>query len=340
MHNETKIINGIKIIPPHLNAEFYRTLDPKTSFISGLDYIRISPDGAVLIGSSDHTARKLTGQACIYKTIADAYQQQTYNPKSIFLNSGTNDGCFIENSDKVFLCEDSGAVSVWTKSSGKDVWHDWVEDISVSEHDDAALVVDCLYPGKDYVTAGADGNIKVWDISMLICMKNYLNAHSHPIYGLAVRPQSNTDFASGSMDQYLNLWSDNTEKSVLELHVSDCSIRCLAWINENQLIFGNEAGALKLVDIRNPDTVTKLTEFPAAVHRLAVNSDCSKVAVCCDNKMVSVCEITEGINCKVGYQDRHLHTEFVRGLAWDVQDKNVLHSVGWGAQIKTHQLFK
>ncbi|KAJ0181622.1 hypothetical protein K1T71_002344 [Dendrolimus kikuchii] len=330
------MINGKKIIPPHLNAEFYRTFVPKRSFISGLDYIRINSDGAVLIGSSDHTARNLTGQASIYNTATDACQQQNFNPKSIFLTSGTNDGCFIKNSDKVFLCEDSGAVSVWAKSESKHIWHEWVEDISVAEHDDAALVVDCLSPGKEYVTAGADGNIKVWDVSVLVCMQNYVCAPGYPVYGLAVRPQSHTDFASGSMDQYLNLWSENTEKSTLELHVSDCSIRCLAWLNENQLIFGNEAGTLKFVDIRNPDIITKLTEFPAAVHRLAVHPDCSKVAVCCDNKIVSVCEITEGINCKVGYHDRHLHTEFVRGLAWDVEDKNLLHSVGWGGEIKTH----
>lgn len=31
----------------------------------------------------------------------------------------------------------------------------------MAEHDDGALAVDCLYPGKEYVTVGADGNAKV-----------------------------------------------------------------------------------------------------------------------------------------------------------------------------------
>lgn len=57
------------------------------------------------------------------------------------------------------LCEDSGAVSIW--ASNDDVWKTWSELITVAEHDDAALAVDCLDSGKEYVTVGADGNIKV-----------------------------------------------------------------------------------------------------------------------------------------------------------------------------------
>lgn len=61
----------------------------------------------------------------------------------------------------MLLCEDSGAVSIWTTPEEKQAWQLWKEEKSVSEHDNAALAVDCLDPGKEYVTVGADGNAKV-----------------------------------------------------------------------------------------------------------------------------------------------------------------------------------
>lgn len=67
---------------------------------------------------------------------------------------------------QLFICEDSGAVSIWTTHD--DVWKQWNEEISVAEHDDAILTVDCLEPGKEYVTAGADGNIKVHNLTLYI----------------------------------------------------------------------------------------------------------------------------------------------------------------------------
>lgn len=50
-------------------------------------------------------------------------------------------------------------MSVWANND--DVWKTWSEQITVAEHDAAALAVDCLDCGQEYVTVGADGNIKV-----------------------------------------------------------------------------------------------------------------------------------------------------------------------------------
>lgn len=61
-----------------------------------------------------------------------------------------------------------------------------------------------------------------------------------------------------------------------------------------------------------------------------------KVAVCCDNKIVSVCAINDNDEAKVIYHDRHLHSNYVRGMAWDRKGNNVLHSIGWDGEIITH----
>lgn len=51
---------------------------------------------------------------------------------------------------------------MWANNSEQQsAWNLWKEEVSVSEHDNAALAVDCLDPGQLYVTAGADGNVKV-----------------------------------------------------------------------------------------------------------------------------------------------------------------------------------
>ncbi|CAB3236453.1 unnamed protein product [Arctia plantaginis] len=327
-----------KIVPPHLNAEIYRTDTTGTSTLSYLDFIRIHSDGTVLVGSSELTGRYWNGGASIYKNIEDARRIQTEEKLGISLISGTSDGCFIENSNKVLLCEDSGALSIWSHANEQNAWNQWIDEVSVAEHDDMVMGVDCLDPGHHYVTVGADGHAKVWDIQDLICIRNYSAAHSSIIYAVSVKPKSRTNFATGSMDQYVTLWDENIDKPVLDLLKNDCCIRCLAWINEHCLVAGDEAGVLHFIDIRNTDSVVKITEFPAAVHKVAVQSESEKLAVCCDNKIVSVCDVSEPSTASIIYHDRHRHSNFVRGLAWDLEDKKLLHTVGWNGEIKSHQI--
>lgn len=85
---------------------------------------------------------------------------------------------------QIFLGEDDGAVSIWSRIEN-DAWNLWNKDLSVAEHDGAVMSVDCLVPNKEYITAGADGNIKVFFNFILvfylhqkkkknICTKMYL----------------------------------------------------------------------------------------------------------------------------------------------------------------------
>lgn len=48
----------------------------------------------------------------------------------------------------------------------------------------------------------------------MICMRNYNAAHNRAIYGVAVRPNSITSFATASLDQYVTLWDDNIVKPI------------------------------------------------------------------------------------------------------------------------------
>ncbi|XP_045542924.1 methylosome protein 50-like [Papilio machaon] len=327
--------NNKTIVPPHLNAEVYRSDTTGTSTLSYLDYIRIHPDGTILIGCSELTGRYWNGGVNITQCEGKDKKFNKTEKKNISLPSGTGDGCFVENSNKVLLCEDSGAVSVWTTSD--EAWKQWTEELSVAEHDDMVLSVDCLESGKKYITAGADGNVKVWDICDLVCVRNYDSAHTMAVNTVSVRPKSHT-FATGSLDQYISLWDENIFQPVCDIVKNNCGIRCLQWLDENCLVFGDDAGVLSLLDIRKPGDGTKLAEFPAAVHQIAVKSGTNKLAVCCDNKTVTVCDIMSDSKINITYKNGKMHNGFVRGLSWDVRDEDVLYSVGWDGELCKHNI--
>ncbi|XP_053625621.1 methylosome protein WDR77-like [Plodia interpunctella] len=328
--------NSNKIVPPHLNAEVYRSDTTGTSTMSYFDHISINEENRVLIGCSELTGRYWNGGAIIHTSVSEGKNPQNIPKKNIHLSSGTADGCFLGKLDKLLLCQDNGSVSIWS-SSCDEVWKMWSEDVSVAEHDDAVLAVDCLTPETEYVTAGADGNIKVWDVNEMICTHNYIAAHSMSICGVAVLPNSKS-FVTGSLDEYISLWDEVVDKPIVDLVKNDCGVRCVQWINENKLIFGDESGVLSLVDARNPKSIIRLKEFPAAVHRIAINRNSDKVAVCCDNKIVSVCAINADDSAEVIYYDRHTHGNIVRGLAWDGREDLVLHTVGWDGEMKSHDI--
>ncbi|XP_011548475.3 methylosome protein 50 [Plutella xylostella] len=315
------------IIPPHLNAEVYRK-DSNVSVMAHLDYIRMHNDGTTLIGCSELTGRYWNGGAKVLKTL----EADTLDKLSVALPSGTADGCFIQNPDKLLLCQDSGSVSVWTHGTG--AWAAWEEVMTVSEHDDAVMAVDCLDPVNHYVTVAADGNIKVWDINEMICENNYLGCHSMMITGVAVKPQS-MSFATCSLDRHVSLWDKDSTEKISDLAVLDAGVRCLEWLNEDHLLVGDEAGVLSLIDMRSLKAPQPLITFPAPVHRIKFNKESNNVAVCCDNRIVSVYGISEDYKLNLVYKDNR-HNNYVRGMTWHSTDKQKLHTVGWDGAINTH----
>ncbi|CAK1552119.1 unnamed protein product [Leptosia nina] len=321
-----------KFIPPHLNAEIYRTETSGTYTHSYLDFIDVHKDGSILVGCSELTGRYWNGGACIFDETTESFFRKTNVKCDINLTSSTADGCFTGDCNKVILCEDTGTISIWSKSD--DAWKVWKEELSVAEHDGPALAIECLDLDRLYVTAGGDGNVKVWDLQEnMICLRNYFGAHSMQINSIGVKPMSQSHFVTGSTDTYISLWDEHTSKPVYDVIENDCGIRCLQWIEENKIIFGDEAGVLGLIDLRNSDNVVKLHEFPASVHQISYNPESKKLAVCCDNKIVTVFNMSD--EAKHIY-DSKVHSKFVRGLAWSKTDGNILHSVGWDGEVKKH----
>ncbi|XP_038215797.1 methylosome protein 50-like [Zerene cesonia] len=323
--------NSSKIIPPHLNAEIYRKETTGTCTQSYLDFVRTHKDGSILVGCSELTGRYWNGGALVYQSNDENKSPKNSSKKHISLTSSTADGCFTESSNKVILCDDTGAISIWSRND--DAWKVWNEEASVAEHDSAILAIESLDPEKTYITAGGDGHVKVWDVSEnMLCIRNYSLAHSMPIHGVSVKPMSQSHFVTGSLDCFISLWDEHTDKPVYDVIENDCGIRCLQWIEENKIVFGDESGMLALIDVRNSDNVIKLCKFPASIHRISFNPESNNIAVCCDNRKVTVFNI-KGDKSKVLHENTE-HSNFVRGVAWDQCDPNILHTVGWDGELK------
>jgi hypothetical protein len=61
--------------------------------------------------------------------------------------------------------------------------------------------------------------------------------------------------------------------SVLDVAKNNCGVRCLQWLDDNRIIFGDEGGILSLVDVRQPEIISKLSGFPAAIHKIVFHPE-------------------------------------------------------------------
>lgn len=49
----------------------------------------------------------------------------------------------------------------------------------------------------------------------MICIRNYIAAHSRSIYGVSVRPSSVSSFVTGSVDYSIYLWDENVAEPAI-----------------------------------------------------------------------------------------------------------------------------
>ncbi|XP_050671215.1 methylosome protein 50-like isoform X2 [Leptidea sinapis] len=298
-----------------------------------LDFLDIHDDN-MLVGGSDFSGRYWDGNIYV-STISQEGEISTGNLEaSINTIAGSADGCFLDNPQRIILCEDSGAIEVWSFVQDQNLW---VQESHIEEHDSAVLTIGCLVPNNLYVTAGADENIKAWDVKQMRSTRDYRKAHSHVISQVAVQPGSSDVFVTGSLDHEVKLWDYRLQKSVSAL-VNNDAVRCVQWLDEHHVMFGDEAGSLKLVDSRNIQdgkSTKTLHEFPVPVHKIEVERETKKMAVCCDNATILTFDASNKESLNIIYENSS-HRNFVRGLAWDTANKNVLYSSGWDGLVKKH----
>ncbi|PSN33289.1 hypothetical protein C0J52_20686 [Blattella germanica] len=188
--------------------------------------------------------------------------------------TGVTDGKFLEDKQKVIVCEDSGAVQVLGLSESAEEHSFHFESLnSVCEHDDSVLSVS-VFPDKKYaVTGGADMNIKVWSIESLMSEHTYRPAHLHQVTCVCAQPEGgNSIFASGSYDGSALIWDTRNPKPA-EVAWFDRTKQptSLSWhtTKNNILAIGTSVGEVSILDTRQLKIpLGKTACFNRPLHRL------------------------------------------------------------------------
>lgn len=300
-----------------------------------LEFVEISSDGELLLGSSNLNGCYWTGSIWYFLEPGNAPQREKVY-SGLNCDSGICDGKFLSDS-KVIIGEDLGMVSVLHLHKHENIklgLSRFSVESSRNEHDHAVLSVSVSQDKQKAVTGSMDKCIKVWDVSEqdLLSVNTYRPAHKDHVTSVAMR-DSGEVFVSCSLDGAALLW-DTRQSKPAQVIYEDIAIglKSVAWYGDSQVVIGSTMGDLCCVDTRNRALVSQTSvSTPRPIHRIVVNKHL--VAVCCDDTCVRVFDMTSTPSAL--YSDTR-HRDYVRGLTW-VPGSDELISCGWDRQVISHR---
>lgn len=324
---------------PNRLSDLYRNFTPAAVPFQSekhLDFVEISEDGNMLLGSSNLTGRYWTGSVWYF---TEAVPEKDTCLTGVDCTTGVNDGKFLDRNKKVVIGEDSGAVTVlYLKELEDDHTYQLKPIATRNDHDSSVLSISASSDKTKIVTGGMDMCIKLWNIDDLITEHTYRPAHCDHVTNVAFRPDS-TDcvFASCSLDGCLLLWDIRQPRPatvLLETPVEGLSAVVWQPGQENFLTVGTVLGNIKSLDIRTANVFAKTHPFRRPIHRLA-STYISLLAVCADSNEVKVLDCRSEMLDTI-YSDSR-HSDFVRGLSWHPQLQTLL-TCGWDKRILSHSI--
>lgn len=301
-----------------------------------LDFVEVSEDGYMLLGTSNLTGRYWTGSVWYFmKAVAEKDVCLT----GVDCCTGVTDGKFLDSKQKVVIGEDSGAVTVlYVTQLEDDRTYQFRPVATRNDHDNTVLSISVSTDKTKIVTGGMDMCIKVWNIDELITEHTYRPAHCDHVTSVAFCPDStNCVFASCSLDGCLLLWDIRQSKPAKVLiDTPDEGLSAVVWQpgQENFLTVGTVLGNLRSLDIRTGNILAKTRPFRRPIHRLA-SAYTSWLAVCADSNEVKVLDCRSE-NLDTLYNDDR-HTDFIRGLSWHPQLKTLI-TCGWDKRVLSHSI--
>uniref|UniRef100_A0A1B6DLS7 Uncharacterized protein n=2 Tax=Clastoptera arizonana TaxID=38151 RepID=A0A1B6DLS7_9HEMI len=325
--------------PGFENDSSYKSTTVPFEVQKHLEFIDITEDGYMLLGSSNLSSRRCTGSVWYFLEAEEAPDKEKCLTGTDCKTS-VSDGKFLDSKQKIIVGEDSGAVTVYTLTELEDD-HSFhlVSESTRNDHDNTVLTIAVSSDKKQVASGGMDLCIKIWNTEDLLIKNNYQLAHCHHVTNLAFRPQdSNYTFASSSLDGTVLLWdSRQFEPATVLRDTPNEGLSALAWnsVDDNVLAVGSVIGNIDLIDLRTVSNVMESRPFNRAIHKLLYINSNSLAAVAESHEVKVVQHSSDKLN--IVYNDER-HNDFVRGLAWHPKMK-CLFSCGWDKQVIKHNVF-
>lgn len=331
------------MVEPNQMSEVYRQWEAKAlppHIEKHINFIDISDDGGLLVGSSTLNGRYWTGSLHYFNEVNKSIKKDEFSA-GMSCQSVITEGKCIDSKDKIIIGEDSGCINlistVDAEIDGVKSPH-MVINIATYDHDSAVLSLSVSPDKSCFVSGSMDKCIKVWDTDGLITQYTFRPAHSHIVTSVQYSPDSNNIFASCSLDGYALMWDTRLEKPATEIKESDGEgLTSLSWnpINENIVAIGSNYGMISLYDVRSLKALASFECFNRPIHKLTYNSD-GILAACGDTHEIKVLEYKNNAFHTIYSDERHSY--FVRGLSWHPHRKSEMYSCGWDEQILYHSI--
>lgn len=183
--------------------------------------------------------------------------------------------------------------------------------------------------GRTLVSAGADGQIKFWDVATGQVSRT-LNGHTNAIYKAVFSPNEKL-LASSSRDTTTRIWDVASGRELHKLTGFRCSVKEVRFSPDGKMVasVGND-GMLKLWDVKTGKELKSLVhsaspDVDTSIYSIAFSRNGKKIYAGNGDKTISEWDIATGKETKVW----KAHGDVVMTLTFS-PDHRVLASGGYG----------
>lgn len=295
-----------------------------------LEFIDISEDGHLLLGSSNLVTRNWCGSVWVFNS-CDVVPKADESICSHGCEYCVACGKFMESWEKIIIGEDSGKLTILTVSKYDDGSTNFLPNLSATHHDSGISSLCLTNDNLTTVSAGSDSRINIWDNNSLELQQKYIPAHSMDITCvISSYDKAEQLFSSCGLDGLALLWDPRQSKPASAIIEKNFGLTSISWENENVLAAGSIAGDVHLTDIRNKQELHTFNFNKHPVHQITA---CSKglLAACGNSNVLKVWDT----NTRELLYTSSQHTGLVRWLTWHPVN-NFLYSCGFDKRVLSH----